>query len=51
MSGDTGRELLEAAGEDRAARADALWLLERAPEEIDLAAVHRFLEALDQGGR
>ena len=38
-------------GRKDAARADALWLLERAPEEIDLAAVHRFLEALDQGGR
>lgn len=33
-----------------AARADALWLLERAPEEIDLESVHRFLEALDRGG-
>jgi hypothetical protein len=38
-------------GRKDAARADALWLLERAPAEIDLAAVHRFLEALDQGGR
>jgi regulator of sirC expression with transglutaminase-like and TPR domain len=38
-------------GRKDAARADALWLLERSPEEIDLAAVHRFLEALDQGGR
>ena len=33
-----------------AARADALWLLKRAPEEIDLESVHRFLEALDRGG-
>ena len=38
-------------GRKDAARADALWLLERAPEEIDLAAVHRFLESLDRGGR
>ena len=38
-------------GRKDAARSDALWLLERAPDEIDLAAVHRFLEALDQGGR
>jgi hypothetical protein len=50
------RQAREAADRDLralldAARADALWLLERAPEEIDLAAVHRFLEALDQGGR
>jgi len=33
------------------ARADALRLLETAPAEIDLEAVHRFLEALDRGGR
>jgi regulator of sirC expression with transglutaminase-like and TPR domain/S1-C subfamily serine protease len=38
-------------GRKDAARSDALWLLDRAPDEIDLAAVHRFLEALDQGGR
>ena len=38
-------------GRRDAARSDALWLLDRAPDEIDLAAVHRFLEALDQGGR
>jgi len=38
-------------GRKDAARADALWLLERAPDDIDLAAVHRFLEALDRGGR
>ena len=38
-------------GRKEAARSDALWLLERAPEEIDLAAVHRFLEALDRPGR
>jgi regulator of sirC expression with transglutaminase-like and TPR domain len=54
---DAGRErvmrmlVANRLGRKDAARADALWLLERAPEEIDLAAVHRFLEALDQGGR
>lgn len=37
-------------GRKDAARADALWLLERAPDDIDPAAVHRFLEALDRGG-
>ena len=54
---DAGRErvmrmlVAKRLGRNDAARADALWLLERAPEEIDLAAVHRFLEALDRGGR
>jgi regulator of sirC expression with transglutaminase-like and TPR domain len=53
---DAGRErvmrmlVANRLGRKDAARADALWLLERAPEEIDLAAVHRFLEALDRGG-
>ena len=54
---DAGRErvmrmlVAKRLGRNDAARADALWLLERAPEEIDLAAVHRFLESLDRGGR
>ena len=54
---DAGRErvmrmlVANRLGRKDAARADALWLLERSPEEIDLAAVHRFLEALDRGGR
>ncbi len=42
MSGDTGRELLEAAGEDRAARADALaaWAESRDPNACrELAAL------------
>ena len=53
---DAGRErvmrmlVANRLGRKDVARADALWLLERAPEEIDLAAVHRFLEALDRGG-
>ncbi len=34
-------------GRKDVARADALWLLERAPGDIDSAAVHRFLDALD----
>ena len=54
---DAGRErvmrmlVAKRLGRNDAARADALWLLERAPDDIDLAAVHRFLEALDRGGR
>ena len=54
---DAGRErvmrmlIANRLGRKDAARADALWLLERAPDDIDLAAVHRFLEALDRGGR
>ena len=37
-------------GRKESARADALWLLDRAAEGIDLAAVRRFLEALDRAG-
>lgn len=53
---DAGRErvmrmlVAKRLGRNDAARADALWLLERAPDDIDLAAVRRFLEALDRGG-